>query len=303
MIDEAILNFKFIKGGDLGSFHFRSSILHLMSNEESKLEESIDEASFEVLEDSPYKLASHFEHTEEQECKDGSNHIGIAEVSHGTIRRNGSSFCSTHTSTGLADITNFCSTPSSSSRQHTTGRKKAVSGQDAEKFQDFCSVDGTLPTCSTTLTSPSTPGSLISTSTFRTPRSMQRNTKKYIWDDWEETDKGGMVCIRDSVGTDTRRESGESKMTTGDSQEESIEATRHQLKELKVMSEEIQNRAASMKSQLEEKSKTVEELHSIRVKNESEHVQRMKILAKDWSKRFGDLKSKHSKVRNSTEFP
>ena len=55
-----------------------------------------------------------------------------------------------------------------------------------------------------------------------------------------------------------------------------------------------------MKLHLEQKSKVVENLHSIRVKNESEHVTKMKSVKQEWKKRLEGVNGDNDKVSRTT---
>ena len=121
--------------------------------------------------------------------------------------------------------------------------------------------------------------------------------KKYIWDDWETTEDGDIVSLQDKETT--------SNMSSGDVLEQEKKTApsnslpvdmERQLAELKLMSEEIQTRSNAMKLELEHKTKKVEELHSIRVNNESEHVQKMKSVKQEWKKRIESAKEEHERV-------
>ena len=121
--------------------------------------------------------------------------------------------------------------------------------------------------------------------------------KKYIWDDWETTEDGDIVSLNTQETV--------SNMPSGDALEQEKKTTpsnslpvdmERQLAELKLMSEEIQTRSNAMKLELEHKTKKVEELHSIRVKNESEHVQKMKSVKQEWKKRIESAKEEHERV-------
>jgi hypothetical protein len=122
-----------------------------------------------------------------------------------------------------------------------------------------------------------------STETSSSSKSLLIREKKYIWDEWAELDV-------------------EQKMAHGDDHKESTKSNsmpadaRQQLQLLKAMSEEVQTRASSMKIELEYKAKKVEELHAIRVKTESDHVQRMKTMKQEWKERLKDAKAEHDKV-------
>lgn len=123
--------------------------------------------------------------------------------------------------------------------------------------------------------------------------------KKYIWDDWETTEDGDIVSLNTQETV--------SNMPSGDALEQEKKTTpsninslpvdmERQLAELKLMSEEIQTRSTAMKLELEHKTKKVEELHSIRVNNESEHVQKMKSVKQEWKKRIESAKEEHQRV-------
>jgi len=121
--------------------------------------------------------------------------------------------------------------------------------------------------------------------------------KKYIWDDWETTEDGDIVSLNTQETV--------SNMPSGDALEQEKKTTpsnslpvdmERQLAELKLMSEEIASRSTAMKLELEHKTKKVEELHSIRVKSESEHVQKMKSVKQEWKKRIESAKEEHERV-------
>ncbi|KAL3821943.1 LOW QUALITY PROTEIN: hypothetical protein ACHAXA_004431 [Cyclostephanos tholiformis] len=138
---------------------------------------------------------------------------------------------------------------------------------------------------------------LASTKTLTSSKLLANHDKKYIWDEWEETLQDGTMVLLDI----------EKKMAPSDDPEESSKANatpayaRQQLQQLKAMSEEIQTRASSMKIELEYKTKKVEELHALRVKNESDHVRRMKSIKQEWKTRLEDAKAEHDKVSGEQE--
>lgn len=133
---------------------------------------------------------------------------------------------------------------------------------------------------------------LASTKTHSSSKALISREKKYIWDEWEETVQDGAMVLLDI----------ERNMAPGDDPEEYTKPSsmpadaRQQLQLLKAMSEEIQTRASSMKIELEYKTKKVEELHALRVKNESVHVGRMKSMKQEWKTRLEDAKAEHDKV-------
>ena len=174
---------------------------------------------------------------------------------------------------GLADITN-CSSPP------TAEGKKNVTRKDAEDIQ------GLPPD---RVDAPSKPLVI-------------REKKKYVWDDWEEAsllNSLDALCDKDLLDDPK-------PMPPGDNAEESATCksssnglpanARQQLRDLQSMSEEIQTRAAAMKVEMEQKKKVVEELHSIRVKNEAEHVQKMKAVKNEWKKRLDGAKAEHDRA-------
>jgi hypothetical protein len=165
------------------------------------------------------------------------------------------------TRTGLADITN-----------DSSKRGKAVTCQDEEEFKD----------CTICLDVPRNPSAKLQV----------MHEKKYIWDDWCETGAGDMVLLQDEPGISAGGKVDE----VGTSRKGLPINAQQQLAELKCMSDEIQTRAAGMKSELEQKSKSVQELHSIRVKNEAEHVQKMKSAKQEWKKRLEVAKAERDMV-------
>ena len=139
--------------------------------------------------------------------------------------------------------------------------------------------------------------------------------KKYIWDDWESDSllaSLGACFEKIEMADDEHSESGEEVGEANESSHPQREANEsshpqrssktvpanaaQQLQELKSMSEEIQSRASTMRATLEEKRKKVEELHAIRVQNESAHVQKMKAAKQEWKKRIDAVKSENEKV-------
>ena len=132
-----------------------------------------------------------------------------------------------------------------------------------------------------------------STKTSSSSKSLLTREKKYIWDEWEETVQDGVMVLLDI----------EQNMAPGDDPKEYTKSNpmpadaRQQLQLLKAMSEEVQTRASSMKIELEYKTKKVEELHALRVKTESDHVQRMKSMKQEWKTRLEDAKAERDKVR------
>lgn len=155
-------------------------------------------------------------------------------------------------------------TPNYRSPKQQTPKQTAFANTNEETFQDSCNTN-----------------------------SMRRNTRKYIWDDWEETNDGHLVQLRDLAIADNEVSKVSNTQTTGDSQRETA---RRQLQDIKAIGEEIQSRAFNMKEELVEKSLLVEELHSTRVQNEADHVKQMKCLKKQWKEKFEEAKSKHEKV-------
>jgi hypothetical protein len=137
---------------------------------------------------------------------------------------------------------------------------------------------------------------LASTKTRSPSKPLANYEKKYIWDEWEETLQDGAVVLLDT----------DSKMTSGNDPEKYSKANvtpafaRQQLQQLRAMSEEIQTRASSMKIELEYKTKKVEELHALRVKNESDHVRRMTSIKQEWKTRLDDAKAEYDKVGGLT---
>jgi len=132
-----------------------------------------------------------------------------------------------------------------------------------------------------------------STKTSSSSKSLLTREKKYIWDEWEETVQDGAKVLLDI----------EQQMAPGDDPKEYSKSNptpddaRQQLQLLKAMSEEVQTRASSMKIELDYKTKKVKELHALRVKTESDHVQRMKAMKQEWKTRLEDAKAERDKVR------
>ncbi len=140
--------------------------------------------------------------------------------------------------------------------------------------------------------------------------------KKYIWDDdelamldeetkclwlnWEGTAKDVDVQSSDNKPNATIGEIVTSEVTVSDKQSKRcpIDA-RQQLQLLKSMSEEVQTHAAGMKIQLEQKNRELEELHCIRVKNESEHALKMISAKQEWKQRIVDVNVDHEKASDS----
>ena len=132
-----------------------------------------------------------------------------------------------------------------------------------------------------------------STKTSSSSKSLLTREKKYIWDEWEETVQDGAMVLLDI----------DQQMAPGDDPKEYTKSNpmpadaRQQLQLLKAMSEEVQTRASSMKIELDYKTKKVEELHELRVKTESDHVQRMKSMKQEWKTRLKDAKAERDEVR------
>ena len=91
--------------------------------------------------------------------------------------------------------------------------------------------------------------------------------KKYVWDSWDlTTQDGGTTSIQDASDKSLPNET---STTTSIANKSCLNSNLvDQLAELKLMSEQIQTRATTMKMELEDKSNKVEHLHSIRVKSE-----------------------------------
>ena len=160
---------------------------------------------------------------------------------------------------GLADITN-CG-------QSTSDARASLAGEKEEALKDIGDhIDANVR-----------------------PRGSSKNhvmrDKKYIWDDWSETGDGGMIFLQEESSAPAGRGVPKSS-ENGDSIENTVPDNAHeQLRELKLMSLELSTRATAMKIEMEQKRREVEELHSIRVKNESAHVERMKSVKQEWKKR------------------
>jgi len=123
--------------------------------------------------------------------------------------------------------------------------------------------------------------------------------KKYIWDDWEETAQDGDVTLLDIQQKMAPREHDVENI-----QSKSVPAAidvRRQLLQLKAMSQEIQTRASSMTVELEYKTKKLEELHTLRVRDADAHVQKMKSSKQEWKKRHEDAREEHDKHVNELE--
>lgn len=132
-----------------------------------------------------------------------------------------------------------------------------------------------------------------STKTSSSSKSLLTREKIYIWDEWEETVQDGAMVLLDidrhMAPGDDPKEYTKSNLMPADA--------RQQLQLLKAMSEEVQTRASSMKIELDYKTKKVEELHALRVKTESDHVQRMKSMKQEWKTRLEDAKAERDEVR------
>ena len=187
-----------------------------------------------------------------------SNECGGREADVSTSRR---------ARTGLADISN-------------SARASTRTGEDEEEIKEqHVPIHATSKSLSFT----------------RATKTIVTREKKYIWEDWEETMQEGEMVL---IGS-------EPKMPSCDEIEErscppsnGLPVDAHQqLQELRSMSEEIQTRAAAMKIELDHKSKKVDELHSIRVKNESEHVETMKLVKQEWKKRIECAQVENDTVR------
>ena len=125
-------------------------------------------------------------------------------------------------------------------------------------------------------------------------KSLVNNDKKksYIWDDWgEEATQDG-----ETISLEPKTSSGGGEKSCAVENVTLPANMQKQLAELKAMSDEIQTKAAAMKIELEHKTDKVEELHSIRVKHESEHVERMKAIQREGKKRIDTVKGEHKRV-------
>jgi len=123
---------------------------------------------------------------------------------------------------------------------------------------------------------------------------------KYLWNDLEGTVEDVDEQVIDENTEVTKDEIVEVKDAVPDKQSKRCPVdTRQQLQLLKSMSEEIQARADAMRLQLEQKTREVEELHSIRVKNEAEHVQKMISVKQEWKQRIEDVTAEHEKASDS----
>jgi hypothetical protein len=125
-------------------------------------------------------------------------------------------------------------------------------------------------------------------------KSLVNNDKKksYIWDNWgEEATQDG-----ETISLEPKTSSGGGEKSCAVANVTLPANMQKQLAELKAMSYEIQTKAAAMKIELEHKTDKVEELHSIRVKHESEHVERMKAIQREGKKRINTVKDEHERV-------
>ena len=101
----------------------------------------------------------------------------------------------------------------------------------------------------------------------RTRRSSGGGQKKYVWDSWDLTTQDGDTTSNQDASD--KRLPNKPSTTTSIANESCLNSNLvDQLAELKLMSEQIQTRATTMKMELEDKSNKVEHLHSIRVKSE-----------------------------------
>lgn len=132
------------------------------------------------------------------------------------------------------------------------------------------------------------------------PRKDPIHQKKYIWDDDEiaKLDEETKCLWNDLEGAAEDVDEQKNAVPDKRSKRCPVDA-RHQLQLLKSMSEEIQTRADAMKIQLEQKTREVEELHSVRVKSEAEHVQKMISLKQEWKQRIDDVKAGYEKASYS----
>lgn len=122
---------------------------------------------------------------------------------------------------------------------------------------------------------------------------------KCLWNDWEGTAEEDVDV--QLIGENPKGAQGEIvKAEVSDKQSKRcpIDA-RQQLQLLKSMSVEIQTRADAMKKQLEQKTMEVEELHAIRVQNESDHALKVISVKQEWKQRIEDVRAEHDKVNNS----
>lgn len=100
----------------------------------------------------------------------------------------------------------------------------------------------------------------------RKRRSTGGGEKKYIWDSWDGTTQDADTTSNQDA---TDKSLPNEPSTTTTTNESGLNSNLvDQLQELKLMSEQIQTRATTMKMELEDKSNKVEHLHSIRVKSE-----------------------------------
>lgn len=136
--------------------------------------------------------------------------------------------------------------------------------------------------------------------------------KKYIWDDDEMAmlDEETKCLLNDWEGTEhldaqliddkPKVAKDESDVVSGKQSKRCPADARLQLQLLKSMSEEVQTRADTMKTQLEQSTREVEDLHAIRIKNESDHVQKMILLKQVWKQRIEDVNAEHEKASDSS---
>ena len=116
--------------------------------------------------------------------------------------------------------------------------------------------------------------------------------KKYIWDEWDEKIECYGVDADNDVQDDETRDS----QIAGDIQAEKISAARLQLIQLKAAGDEIQARAAKLKTNQETLKADIDRLHSIRIENEANHVKSMKMLKREFTNRKAKTEAETKKV-------
>ena len=119
---------------------------------------------------------------------------------------------------------------------------------------------------------------------------------KCLWINWEGTTKDEDIPLIDIKPNSTIGEILKTEVAADKQSKRCPGDVRQQLQLLKSMSEEVQTRTAVMKTQLKQKQREVEELHSVRVKNESEHALKMISVKQEWKQRIEDVNVDHEKA-------
>lgn len=202
------------------------------------------------------------------------------------------------------------SPPSQSSDTRTASNEDGASQAYTEKFQDLLSF---LDKVSSGLTEQETGENRrglcdisndqekktpvdVAASDATASKTIARKREKYIWEIFDEESENTVVKLEDNIGPasndDVPLPLGQKRahlVLPGDA--------RKQLSELRNSAEKVAKQFASMKNELKEKRRVVENLHKERLAAEKSHNDAVKTAKQLHDARFDDIKRRFKEVR------